>query len=343
MNIWYPQYGRQNATTDTLEILDNVEAHLSQCGDPRPLIRSVRVGAGWEHNTDFGVEVQLCPGVILNVGYQSVDDEERDPENLHHGWGVGIEVAESVKKHGAHGVDVLADSLHALRTRIRKALATFTHDGVYALLGEIFISCTDYGRLGDTFEIEVPLTGLDSDLRPCNAGLTLQGFNDLDEQLVGWHQTQSARFAKSRALMADGADGTVDQLAVNAIAQFDDVSEVLRGMTASGFFPLCQSVTTFVVEGHLQCHGWDRSNPNFHWNRDKVIIANADIPATILTTVVGRPITAVVDHPLLTDRMIITSAVSKDEWGKRFVELQFDQPKLLFCRASGRVWEAESA
>ena len=44
MFIWYPSYGRQIATLDTLDILDDVEAHLSPFKNPSPIIR---FGAVW--------------------------------------------------------------------------------------------------------------------------------------------------------------------------------------------------------------------------------------------------------------------------------------------------------
>jgi len=339
MENWYPHHGRQNANKDTLDILDDVTCHLSQYDDPSPIIRSIRVGANYKYDIDVWVEIELCPGLILSVRFQWNDIHGRDPDNLSSGWDIGLLAGKGVKCHRALGIDALANDFHALRMRVRKALAAYARKGVYAALGEIVIPWTQYSWPSDPCPIEVTLSSLDGSFSPSNEVLSLQGPDDLDKQLADWFERQTARFATSTSLMAQGADETIDLLAVNAIAQFGNTPEVRQGINPRGVSTLSLTLATFVVDGHLHCRGWDKANPDFRWNGNMVTIENVDVPATILTAVVGRPITALIAHPVLSDRMIITDAASKNDHGVPRIEIEFDQPKLLYCSLSGRAWE----
>lgn len=57
MNIWRAGDGRENASHHTLNILDDIERDLSAFPEPRPVVASIRVGAGLNDGHDFEVEI----------------------------------------------------------------------------------------------------------------------------------------------------------------------------------------------------------------------------------------------------------------------------------------------
>ena len=51
--------------------------------------------------------------------------------------------------------------------------------------------------------------------------------------------------------------------------------------------------------------------------------------------------TKLVEHPVLSDDVIVTDVSSRFEQGVHSIRAAFEQPRLLFCSASGRVWRLD--
>ncbi|MFW2850725.1 hypothetical protein ACM61V_02200 [Sphingomonas sp. TX0543] len=342
VNIWRREYGRQSASDLALEILDDIERKLVAFSDPRPIVRSIRIGAGLRDLHDFEVEVELAPGAILAVRYQSVDEEGRDPDALENQAGsVAFLVGEGVKDLAAFGFGALADVLHDLRVRARKAFAEYWAGGVYETLVDIRIIYTEFWLPRDGVTFGLRFRCLDDKLRPSIETLETTDPDSLEAELAS--PQQDLRFARKAELARQGADGWVDQLVLNAAAQYGDVAKILRGEQSEIPLWLSQALTIWTTDGHVRCHGWDESNPNFRWNRNSIEILGRSAPDTVLTAMRGRPITQLVEHPVLSDDMVISHAYSRFEYDTHSIRAEFEQPRRLFCGASGRVWDPDPA
>ena len=340
MSVWYRQYGSSRASKHTLAILGRIESYLTAVAGPCPPVTSVRIGAGPGDQHDFEVEVELAAGVTLAVRYQSVDEEARDPGALEdQGGAVAWLVAESVKEFMGHGAPALADVLHDLRLRTRRTLACWWAEGIHATLEDIRSVRAEHAGPDDDLAVEARLRHLDDRLRPAIRALEAATPDLLGAQIESC-KPEMARRSNARAELArHGADGWVDQLALNAIAQRDEVGPALRMIASGRPYGLSEELTVFVRAGHVRCHGWDEVNPSFSWNRDSVIIHGKSVPAVALTALVGRPVSHLVEHPVLSDDMIVTEATARHEYGLHSVRADFEQPRRLFCSASGRVWD----
>lgn len=338
VSIWHREYGRQSASDLALEILDDIERKLVAFSDPRPIVWSIRIGAGLRDLHDFEVEVELAPGAILAVRYQSVDEESRDPDALENqASSVAFHVGEGVKDLAAFGIGALADVLHDLRVRTRKALARCWADGIYETLVDIRIVYTEYWLPRDGVTFEITFRCLDDKLRPTIGTLEITDPDCLEAELAS--SRQALRFARKAELARQGADGWVDQLVLNAAAQYGDVAKILRGELSGAPLWLSQALTIWTTDGHVRCHGWDASNPNFRWNRNSIEILGRSAPDTVLTAMRGQPITQLVEHPVLSNDMVISHAYAKFEFDIHSIHAEFEQPRRLFCGASGRVWD----
>jgi hypothetical protein len=339
MGTWYRQYGRSHASTQTLAMLDTIETKLLAFDDPRPYVTSIRIGADLRDEYDYEVAVELTPGATLAVRYQLVDDEGRDPDALADELGaVAGHVVESVEEFLAHGPTSLADQLHALRLSTRGILAGWWSEGVHVTLVDMRFVRTDHVGADDAMAVEVRLRSLDDRLRPAIAALQAKRPDLLESVIVASRPGMGARFAARAELARQGADGWVDQLVVNAIAQNDDVATALRMVASGQPYGLAEELTVFMYDGHVRCHGRDAAKPDFAWNRSSVTIHGESPPETTLMALIGRPISGLVAHPVLSDDMIITRTSSKYGFGVHSITAEFDQPRLLFCSASGRTW-----
>lgn len=341
MNIWRREYGRACASDHALEILDDIEQELYAFSEPRPIVRSIRIGAGIRDSHDFEVEVELAPGATLAVRYQSVDEEGRDPDALENESGaVACLVVHGVKDYASFGFDALADVMHDMRVRTRKVLAGWWAEGIYETLGDIRIVYTEYWMPRDGVTFEVRLRHLNDRLRPAIGTLEFNDPDLLESELAS--SRSDLRFVRQAELARQGADGLVDQLVLNAAAYYGDGAEILRGVVSGRPKWLSQDLTIFISDGHIQCHGRDPANPNFRWNRNSIEIFGRSAPDTVLTALKGRPITALIEHPVLSSDMIISHAHSKFEFGDHSIRAEFEQPRLLFCSASGHAWASDS-
>lgn len=343
--VWHREHGRGHASIGTLAMLDSIETKLLAFDDPRPCVTSIRIGAGLRDEYDYEVEVELAPGATLAVRYQLVDEDGRDPDSLDDSSGaVAWHVAKSVEEFMACGAASLAGQIHGLRLGVRRILAGWWAEGTHVTLVDIRFVRTDHVGRDDAMTVEVRLQDLNDRLRPAIVALQAKRPEHLEGTIAAWRPGISARFAARAELALQGADGWVDQLVVNAIAlQGDDVGTVLRMIASGQPYGLSQELTVFMYDGHVQCHGRDAAHPDFSWNRSSVTIYGESPPDTVLVALNGRPISCLVEHPVLSDDMIITHASAISEFGVHSVTADFEQPRLLFCSASGRVWDPAAA
>ena len=338
MSTWLRRHGRRNASAHTLAILDEIERKLASCDDPRPTVCSIRIGAGQRDYHDFEVEIELAPGAILAVRYQSVDEEDRRPDNLENERGtVAWHVVDRVRELRSLGTDTLADLLHDLRVRARKTFARWSAEGTHVRLADVRLVQSEYSCREDALNVEVRLTDLDDRLRPFVAALEVDRPEDLEATLATLRADMDARFANQAALARQGADGFVDRLVLNAIGQHWDVAATLRDIAAGQAFGLSEELTVYTINGHVQCHGRPPGR-EFSWNRNSIILDGRSLPQTTVVALRDRPVTDLIQHPVLSDDMIVTDVTSTFDYDMPSVRVYFEQPRLLFCGASGRVW-----
>lgn len=336
--MWHREHGRSTASPHALAILDDLERQMVGLDDPRPLVSSIRTGAGLQDLHDFEVELELAPGVTLATRYQSVDEDNRDPDALEDEAGaVAWQAAETAKELHAYGIGKLADLLHGMRIRTRQVMAEWCAAGIGVSLIDIRLVRTEHWRHEEALTVEVRVRSLDGRLRPAVETLEVTRPEILDERLAAWRTSLAVRFAAQADLARQGAEGMVDRLALNAIAQRWDVAEAVRGISRGRPYGITEQLTVFVQNGYVRCHGRNATG-TLSWNRDAVEIHGCSIPVTVATALRGRPVTHLVEHAVLTDDMIITDVTPSHDRGKHSIRARFDQPRLLFCGASGRVW-----
>lgn len=236
------------------------------------------------------------------------------------------------------GASKLADVLHDVRVRVRKTLAQWSAEGTYATLVDVRLVSNEYSRSDEALNMEVRITCLDDRLKPGITAIDVSHPDELDTQLARLRPVMDLSSARQAALARQGGDGMVDQLVLNAHAQYGDVADMLRQFASGWGVTLSEALTIFMYDGHVQCHGWDPSRPQVHWSVNRVTIHGKSAPSTVLNALAGKPISALIKHPVLTEDMVITNAFSKYEHGEHSVRAEFDQRQWVFCGASGRVW-----
>jgi len=339
MNIWRAGDGRENASHHALNILDDIERGLDTFAEPRPIVASIRIGAGLDDIHDFEVEIAFAPGAILAVRYQSVDEEGRDPDSLENeASAVAWQAIEQTRECETLGFGKLADLLHDARMKARKEIAGWWAAGINARFGDVRLVGYEYWGLCDMLKTEARIQCLDDRLRHKIATVEADHPDLLAEELAALRPGLQERSASLAELAAEGADGMVDQLVLNALAFYGDDGTTLGRFRTGQSYRWFNDLTIFAENNLMRCHGRDG---DFQWNRNSVTLFGRSAPDTVLISLIGQPVTRLVEHPVLSDDMIITEARSKFEFDVHSIHAEFEQPQRLFCSASGRIWDAD--
>lgn len=132
----------------------------------------------------------------------------------------------------------------------------------------------------------------------------------------------------------------IDQLAFNVLALHGDPSTSLHRYY-SGLLPLPDGLNFFETDSTIHCSGYDRRDEACLWDCNTFTVWDRHFPEAVLQSFIGRPITKMIVHPVLSDNMIITKARNATGNNYPYVEIEFDQPILLCCSRSGRAWLSE--
>lgn len=337
MARWRREYGRRSATAHTLAICDRIEADLRAAGHAGSAVASVRIGAGDRDQHDFEVEVEILPGVMIATRYQSVDEEGRDPDDLENEGGAVAWLAVVTAKEFLEMGPDFADFVHGLRVRIRQAFASWSNEGIDVTFGDLRFVRTEFWHWEKELLFEVRFRGLDMRLRPRVHVLVVRHPEELDAELEHCRPVQGELFAARTAYARQGADGSVDQLTLNAIARYGEVGPALRRTAWLGRLWLAEHLELEMQQGRIvssRRHAADRLG----WNGNLLTISGECVPESLLVALRGRPVTALVEQPLLSGDMVIIDACSGTGRSTRGVSVTIEQPVWLFCSSSGRVW-----
>jgi hypothetical protein len=340
MTIWRREHGRDCASAHAFAILKAIETDIGGGPNTFPQVASIRIGASRLDSHDFEVEMAIAPGVAVAVLYQSVNEEGRDPDDLEsEGGSVAFNAVYAAKSLQAYA-PALTERFYVLRVRTRKMLAGWQADGAQAQLIDIRLIWTEHNFEGDEPRMELRIRCLDGSLRPMVERLDLFNAGDLETVLAGLRSHVEGRFKMRAALARQGATGLIDQIALNAISQYAEVAAILRTLASrSGSFFLGDTII-FRTTGVVQCDGYDRYTPKLSWNRHSITIHGQSLPDTTLAASIGRPITDLVEHPILSQDMIIWRAYEAFDPGPAILA-ELIMPQRLYCGVSGRTWECD--
>lgn len=236
-------------------------------------------------------------------------------------------------------LDHLSDALHDVRVASRRIVAGWTRSGVQSRLIDVQLAPYDGWRGSTVPTLRLLVQGVDDTLNTCIEEVRLENAHALEREMAEvadrLRQRQNARAELARM----GASGSIDQLALNAIAHFGDVAETLRRFATEWRFWLPDWTALLMRDGEVTA-GNGTANPAMHIGRRSITIDGARLPESELVAAVGRPVTDFVDHAFLSPDMIVVGAKGSDD-GHPMVTFDLAVPEWLFCSVSGRVWPME--
>ena len=178
------------------------------------------------------------------------------------------------------------------------------------------------------FVIGIDLLG--DDLRPTRHEFLAADERQALDELELTLPTQIRRAELRRELRALGASGHIDQMTVAVIRAHLPFEATLRRLGRAGCIWPMGGLTLAWSDGRVRSHG--SAIDGLTWDGSTLVLDGFALPETVATSAAGRPVTTVVDHPLLTDDMIVEQATSHvdDDGSNRHVIVRLVERDRLF-------------
>lgn len=308
----------------------------AQIPSPPQLLSFEVVEEDEEGRWSYDMDLEVAHGVVLRA-----EGEYQDGDH-------GPATRASVVADAMEGLEVVrrdleryAQILHEARLAARKVLARWHDAGTPTRLIDVRLDTYDRWRGSIIPHLQVIIEALDERLRPAIEKVNILHPSMLVPILDVEQEAVRNGLRKRRSMMAEGADGMVDQLVINAMAHHGDVAAHLRLLGKHAIYWLADATCIAARNGHVTA-GTGDPNADVQWMENGVSVRRTSIPETQLMAAVGRPVQTLMEHPFLSPDMIIEHASCEDDdEGESMLSITFSQRTHWFCMSSGRFWDGD--
>ncbi len=328
---------------DMMQILERI--HSASSFEEQTTVRVLRLGRadGFEGDLDtclYEATLELAPGVEIVIRDGSIDNRDLDaidPGAVTAAQDSLLEGVERALLMAMPQLGSLREAVHDARLMGRRILASMAGGSAKASLNAVRLTSPDRWSTDDGPEFIIHLDTIGTNLTAEVKEIRVPSIDELHEALSKESADLERRHARRRDLMALGATGTIDQIALNAIDHFGGREETIRRFGSERRFWL-QDGTALMIDDGCVSSGNGLPDQPVDWAGDWLSVETEQLKIDPHLAI-GRPVTEVVHHPFLSSDIIVTAAnpAVRDHGGGAILTLHL--PRKLFCFASGRVWD----
>lgn len=319
--------------------LELVAAIETDGADGPKLLRIGRHDSGDDHHR-YEVDVELAPGLTLPMEYGLTEEIETDLDDTSYDEVSVLDWTLEGVQACIPNLALLANEVHDARRRARATVAAWRERGLPARVVDVHLAPYDHWRGSLQPLTRLLLETLDEKLQPAIEKLDSWAEQDIDSMLADARLDLSRRTERRDALMRQGATGSINQLALNAIGQVGDVAGTLRRFRSERRLRLADDTRIMIEDGMVDAANYTDEN-RFSWHREGLSVSTAVELKRDVATAVGRPVTELIEHPFLSpDMSVLKAEWSLDNTDDRWLVIDLAMPWRLFCSTTGRVWDA---
>lgn len=321
------------------ELAREVASDLASVGTTFPRLRGMALADRLLGEVHCELLVEIAAGVTLPIVCNVVEPtfERADV------WDAAtiLLLFEKQRRALVQQMDSLSEQLHDLRTSVRRICARWRAGGLPCQLSDVRLAPVQLWAGPREPAFLVIIEDLDDALHTTFVQLRLDAGERPDASLDRHRLQLIEKVARRIALDRLGASGWISQLALNAIAQSGTDPTVLRHFEMDRSIRLPNSVALNFRRGEVDVDTlFDPGQPR--WRVDGFHLDEHELPEATLAASIGSPVTEVIDHPFLSDQMIVTAAEAQDEGGLQTIRFRLSMPQWLFCSGSGRIWPVDA-
>lgn len=334
---WDTTDDQSKHTPVSAAVFEKVTAAFSEYGDNAPRILSID---SFDHGAHFEceIEIELPGGVILEVDSESYMRPMPIPETLAEASDEAAElVSLFVSWCGRFGFKKLTDKFDDLQSEFNKLFEQWAKDGdAHIDLVDLRIKKEPYWQDSVDGPVQITISCLNEALFPEEMQIEAYGPEDAVAEVMRLHAEIKTRTQAKAHLESHGADGFIDLIAMNSLLVDGSVKA-----RPDDYLPTLQEPDLHpdykVKCGRLYLEATDSFDSRLKWHDGYIDIYDLEIPSTIFGSLPGKAITALIEHPFLTAKIIIKD-ISKSYDGRHYHRIKFEQPCFCYCRRTGYFW-----
>jgi hypothetical protein len=325
--------------SDILEVVVGVVDAFEEFATGTPRLLSIGQDDADHDRHQFEALVGLTPGTLLPVecglieGSLDRSDREEPADSA--------DLLELILEGGTACMPIvpqLADIIHGMRIHARRVVADWNAAGIPTRLIDVRLAPYDHWRGRTEPTLRVLIENLNGSLTVEPLEISLETSDDIEKEMGAWREMVATGYASRISMAASGATGTIDQLAINAIAHFGDVEHAMHRLASEDSFRLPDGTVIFAMNGHVHA-GNDDPDDHVEWAGRHISVRSTYLPAEQLVHAIGRPLSELLELNFLSDDIVVVKASCLLTDGQPVLTIEVDMPRQLFCSASGRIWD----
>ena len=318
-------------------LYDDLDLDPEAPGHPR--ILSFGRHDGDEDVCRFEIVTELAAGVVIATTYGSREgleegSEQEGEDDVDDAVSGVHEAVDACMPH----VGRFSDLVHEARRRARMAMAEWQADGLQVRLVDVRLAPYDHWRGATDPLLVVLIEALDQRLSLQTFEVHADGLDTLEQELATERHQLEQRHADWLELSRNGANGWIDQLSLNAIAQFGDVATTLRRFASEWRIWVPDATCLLMRNGDVTA-GNGTGDPAVHWGRDVIVVQGLKLSRQMSAAAVGRSVTEIFQHPFVSSDMTVLDVSTETQNGRVATVIKLAMPRRLFCSVTGRVWD----
>ena len=236
-----------DATERSIELADKLLDALENSGImPPPRLLNLALTDDSADEWECEVGVKLATGLVLPLqcGLLELEDAPLTDD------AIVAEVMEGIMAVEPH-LRQMQDLLHDTRVASRKAVARFIETGARIRFVDVQLAPYDHWRGCKTPALELLVENLGDTLEPIVDRIWLEGPSAIETELQAHLAVSEGLTSDLRRAMEAGASGTIDQLAINAMAHAGPIEDHILRLREEPRFWLPDDTCISVTRGHV--------------------------------------------------------------------------------------------
>ena len=339
-HIWHACDGPAEMTPFMKAVREHIRNHSTQGEECIEQIVSIHSADSRGHDCSHCLfTLRLPNGLFADIEYDTDDAQHifYDLEVIDVEWAADFvySVFSHIKRRGHERLarDILRETQN-MRMKFQEWSDTY---GVEIHLLESRLRWTEWERYTGDTPILISVSALGNNLLPERLEFHVDDLKYTDEKLEGVLEDLRRSHEKLKSLRQQGADGTIDLMAIRALSEAGSVEVALRNLAGPHGLGNKQADHFAHISGrHVRICELIDSKPNIRFDGSQIEILGVHLPQTALEAAIGEPVTRIIQHPYLTTKMIVLAAKNCGV-SERKVRIQVRQPVYFFCSLTGQI------
>lgn len=335
LDIWFPKDGPQSLTPFKKIMFDETGPRWKPPAFPLMLTSILTKDEDGLSCAECLIEFELPDKITLEVHYERWAAEEifSDIEIVDVDFATNLlndVVGFDYVRNPEETIDLVHEARKAVRIKCAELMENY---GICVVMVASKLRWTYWQRYDADYLHVISLSMLGDDLRPTTFDIKVPLRSDHNRKLERLFATLPETHRRAVALQSQGADGSIDMLALNVIKAKGSVEEELRN------FACLKTDTRFsMTNGNMYLHGVISAKPRTFVNGSYLKLHNTSLPESARLAGIGKPVTKLISCDLLSPEMTIVGMENQSDGRGDCLGIQFDQPVFYFCSLSGRYW-----